>query len=182
MASFSRMFADNENVVRHPRQHLRAQIAQSAVAKDAMRSVLPIGDLHRDLERRGDRLGENRDVVGQRVRNGVKVPLRNGDEVGEGAVVIQDAEHCSIRAMRRQTHAARLARPAGAVDFADNAAAGQRTRLCDTDELVTEHAAESHVALDQLEVGLAHAGAQSRGPAPRRRLAWVSAVPETTST
>ena len=90
----------------------------------------------------------------------MKVPLRNGDVVCEGAVVVQDAKHRPIGAMRRQTPATRPARPAGAIDFADNATASQRPRLCDTDELVTEHAAESHVALDQLEVGLAHAGAQ----------------------
>ena len=111
----------------------------------------------------------------------MKVPLRNGDVVGEGAVVVQDAEHRSIGAMRRQTHATRLARPAGAVDFADNATASQRARLRDADELVTEHAAESHVALDQLEVGLAHAGAQdptSTSPGPGVGVGR----PETTST
>ena len=63
----------------------------------------------------------------------------------------------SDRAVRVQPTAARLARPTRAVDLADDAAAGQRTGLGDANELVTQDPFEPHVALDQLEVGLADA-------------------------
>ena len=123
-----------------------------------MRSVRADRDLSGDLKCRGDRLGEDRDLVGQRIGDGVQIALRHRDQIGEGAVVIEDAEHRAVRAVRVQPHAAGLARPARAVDLADDAAAGHRTGFGDADELVTQHAPEPHIALDQLEVGLADAG------------------------
>src|SRR5206468_6842260 len=54
---------------------------------------------------------------------------------------------------------ARVAGPAAAIDLADDAAAGVGALLRDGDELVAEHAAKSHVAADQLQVGLADARA-----------------------
>ena len=152
------MFADNKNVVREPRQHLSTQVSQAPVTEDGDAIVLADCQLHRDLERRRHRLSKNRDVVGQRVRDGMKISLWDGDVVGKSAVVVQDAKDGSIGAVRGQTHSTRLARPAGAVDFAHNPSPGQRPGLRDTDELVTEHAAESHVAFDQLQIRLAHAG------------------------
>ena len=137
-----------------------------------MRSCGAIGELRGDLKRRRDRLGEDRDLVGQRVGNRVQVALRHRDQVGERAVVIQDAEHRAVRAVRVQAPAAGLARPARAVDLADDAAAGQRPGFGDADELMAEHAAEAHVALDQLEVGLADAGAASPARALRRHPDW----------
>jgi hypothetical protein len=61
------------------------------------------------LEGRGYRFGEDGNVVRQRVRYDVQVAMRNRDQIGEGAVVIQDSEHRPIRTVRRQPFAARLA-------------------------------------------------------------------------
>ena len=90
----------------------------------------------------------------------MQVALRHRDQIRERAVVIEDAEHGAIRAVRVQAGAAGVARPARAVDLADHPAAGQGAGFGDADELVAEHAAESHVALDQLKVGFADAGAR----------------------
>jgi hypothetical protein len=61
--------------------------------------------------------------------------------------------------MAREPPAAGLARPATAVDLADDAPARIRTGFGDADELVSEDAAEAHVALDELQVRFADAGA-----------------------
>jgi hypothetical protein len=73
--------------------------------------------------------------------------------------MFQNAEHCSIRAVRRSAIQTRWTPPATAVDLADDASAAEWTRLGDTHEFVSEDAGESHVAFDQLKVRLAHASA-----------------------
>src|SRR5262245_34635054 len=60
--------------------------------------------------------------------------------------------------MRRQPLLTGLAGPAGAVNLTDDPAALQRSRLGNAYELVAEHTTKAHVALDQLQVGLAHTG------------------------
>jgi hypothetical protein len=62
--------------------------------------------------------------------------------------------------MRVQSLAAGLAVPARTVDLADDTASRKRTGLCNADELVTQDAAETHIALDQLQVGFTDACAQ----------------------
>jgi hypothetical protein len=62
--------------------------------------------------------------------------------------------------MRGRARPARFARPTAAVDLADDAPALERSGLGDADELVAQYPGESHVAADQLKVGLADAGAQ----------------------
>ncbi len=52
------------------------------------RSRASIAHLRQDLERRGDRLGEHRDVVGHAVRHGVQVRDRQRQVVGERAVAV----------------------------------------------------------------------------------------------
>ena len=89
-----------------------------------MRSVRAISSLRRNLKCGGDRFGEDRDVVGHRIGHGVQIALRHGDQIGKRAVMVEDAEHGAVRAVRRQPSAAGLARPAGAVDLADHAPAG----------------------------------------------------------
>jgi hypothetical protein len=68
--------------------------------------------------------------------------------------VIQDADDRAIRAVGVQAFAAGLTCPACAVDLAHHPAAGEGTRFRDADELVAEHAAESHVAFNELKIGL----------------------------
>src|SRR5262245_27443260 len=153
------MLADNGQMIRLSGENLRTQVAETAVAEhdDAIGSA--DRDLSGDLKRRGDWFGKDCNVVWQRVRHGVQVSLRHGNQVRERTVMIQDANDRAVRAMRVQALAAGLTCPARAVDLADHSAAGEGTRFCNADELVAQHAAESHVALNELEIGLADARA-----------------------
>src|SRR5581483_6632179 len=63
----------------------------------------------------------------------------------------------AVRTVRPPARAARRASAAAAVDLADHAPALVEALLGDADELVAQHAAESHVAADQLQVGVADA-------------------------
>ena len=134
------MLADDEEMRRDTRQDLRAQVPEPSVAKDDDPVGRANGHLHKDLKRRGDGFSENGHIIRQRLRDQVKVALWNEQVIGKGAVVPQDPDHGSIRAMRRQIAPAQGARPAGAVDFTDDASAGIRARFGDTYELVTEDA------------------------------------------
>ena len=96
------MLADDEHVIGQPGQHLRAEIAEAAVAEDRDPVLPPDRELHRDLEGCGHWFGEDGHIVGQRVRHGVQVVLRDGDQIGERAVVVQDAQHRSIRTVGRE--------------------------------------------------------------------------------
>ncbi len=87
----------------------------------------------------------------------MQVHLRHGNAVGKCAVVIEDAEHGAVGAMRLQAGLAGGAGLARAIDLAHDATPLERTRFGNADELVAEDAAEPHVALDQLQVGLADA-------------------------
>ena len=142
------------------RQHLRAQVAEPAVAEDDDAVVTVDRHLRRNLECRSHRFREDGDVSRHVVRHDVQVALWNGNVIGERAVVIQDPEDGSVRAVRWSAGVARRTRPAAAVDLSDDALAFERARLRDADELVAEHAAESHVAANELKIGLADASAE----------------------
>jgi hypothetical protein len=68
--------------------------------------------------------------------------------------------HAPRPAVARQAAPTEIAASAGEVDLADHAPAAPRSRAFHhgADELVPEHAAEAHVPLGQLEIGVAHAG------------------------
>src|SRR5688572_6143804 len=68
--------------------------------------------------------------------------------------MIEDAEHGAVGAVRGKAARAHVTRPAAAIDLADDAASGERTRLCHANKLVPEDALKSHVPLHQLKVGL----------------------------
>ena len=154
------MLADDEHAVRKPGQHLRAEIPEASVAQYDDAILASDGQLRGNLEGGGDRLGEDGHIGRQRVGHGVEIALRHGDEVRERAVVVQDAEDRAMRAVAGTACAAGVALVAAAVDLADDAAAGQRTGLSHADELVAEHALESHVAAHELQVRLADAGGE----------------------
>src|SRR5581483_1015119 len=63
----------------------------------------------------------------------------------------------AVRTVRAPAGAAGRASAAAAVDLADHAPPLVEAFLGDPDELVAQHAAESHVAADQLQVGVADA-------------------------
>ena len=124
-------------------------------------------------ESRGARLDEGR-VLGRDVwRHEVEVDDGQRDVLGVAAVLVQDAEHRAHRAVVardrvRQPELADLARRrlvAAQVDVADDALADEvlgsrRRRLDAAHKLVADHAGEPHVALQDLEVGVAHADEQ----------------------
>src|SRR5687768_1411038 len=152
------MLPDNEHVIGHRREDLGTQIPKPSVTQNDN----PVGrgdlELRRNLKRGGNRLGEHGDIVGYRVRHPMEIALRHGDQLGKRAVMVEDAEDGTVGAVGRQAAAAGLTAPAGAIDLAADPLAGIRAGFRDPDELVAEHPAEAHVALNQLEVGLADAG------------------------
>jgi hypothetical protein len=72
------MLADNGQVSRLPGEDLRTQVAETTVAEHDDAVGTADRDLSRDLKRRGDWLGEDGNVVWQRVGYGVQVALRHG--------------------------------------------------------------------------------------------------------
>src|SRR5258706_1471072 len=155
-----RMLPDERHVFRKVCQHLRAQIAQATVAEHDDAVVAMDRHLCRNLKRRGDGFGEDREVGRHLVGDEVQVLLWNGDEVREGAVVIEDAEDGPVRTVRRSSRFARRTGPAAAVDLADDAPAFQRSRLGDADELVAKDTGKSHVPANELHVRVAHTRAK----------------------
>jgi hypothetical protein len=87
----------------------------------------------------------------------MQIALGNSDQLRECPVVVQDAENAPLRAVTRAPGQAGLARPAAAVDLADDALLVIDAAKGDADELVSEHTAKALVALDQLQVGFADA-------------------------
>src|SRR5687767_123409 len=151
------MLADDSDTIRESSEHLSAQVAKPAVAQDDDAVVRADHDLRGNLKRRRHRLSEHCDFIGQRVGHGVQVALWHSDQIGKRAVVIQYADDRTVRAVRIQALAARLTRPAGAVDLADDAPARERPGFGDADELVAEHAAKAHIAFYELEIGFTDA-------------------------
>ena len=90
----------------------------------------------------------------------MQVALRDGDQVSKRAIVVGDADGRAVRAVSRAAGQARLTSPATAIDLSDDATSGVGPVLGHADELVSEHAAEAHVASDQLQIGFADAGAE----------------------
>ena len=154
-------------------EDLRDQEAELAVAEDGAVHAGVHVDLLEDLERGGQRLGEDRRLVAHALGHLVEVLHRDLDVLGEGAVGVEDAHHRPARAVPRHPPLAVGAEPAAEVDLADHALAAPLGRPLDhpPDELVAEHAAEAHVPPGQLQVGAAdarpddadHGGARPRG-------------------
>jgi hypothetical protein len=90
----------------------------------------------------------------------VQVALWDRNEIGEGTVVVQDSEHRPVGAVGRSAGTTSCAGSAAAVYFTNHTPPGKWARLRNTDELVTEHATESHVAPYQLQIGFANSGAE----------------------
>src|SRR5262249_59018216 len=86
----------------------------------------------------------------------VQIPLWDGDEISKRAVMAGDANGRPVRTVSWPARPAGLALPATAIDFADHTASGVRTLRRNADKLMAQHAAEAHVAVDQLQIGLAN--------------------------
>ena len=122
------MLADHEDAVGDLREHLRAQISKAAVAEhdDPIVAIQP--QLGRDLEGRGHGLDEHRGIGRNGIGDRVKVALRNRDDVGKRAVVIENPDNTPAGAVAGAPCQADVACAAAAVDLPDDAPAGQRPR------------------------------------------------------
>ncbi len=83
------------------------------------------------------------------------------EEVGEGAVAVEDAQDGAVAAVAAEPGEAEVAAAADGVDLADDALTHELfpRRLCNlTHELVAEDTAEAHVPIGDFEVGRADAG------------------------
>ena len=150
--------------VRSCRKSRRApQISEPAVAEDDDPVGAVQGQLRRNLERGGHRLGEYRDIGRHRIGHQMQVVLRHGDVVGECPVVLDDPQGGPVRAVRGPARQTRRAAPAIAVDLAHHPLSGKRTVLGDADEFVSEYAVKAHVAADELPVS--HTPAREDAPA-----------------
>ena len=142
------------------REHLRDELAEAAGADEQHAVGRGDVDLLQDLERRGERLGEDRCVVAHAVGHAVQVRERQTQVLGVRAVAVDDSEHGSRLAVGRAPAWQVGARAARGVDLADDTRAeplGVR-RLDDlADELVAEDSRVGVVAARQLEVGAADA-------------------------
>ncbi len=141
-------------------EHLRAEQPELPIAQDHSAGTGRQVDLLEDGVRGGQRLGENRLLVGHPLRHEVKVLGRYGDIVGEGAVGAQDPHDGAVRAVAPKPLAAQRAGPAGEVDFTHHPPVrqmgGPLAHL--PHELVPGHAHEAHVTLEDLKVGGADPG------------------------
>ena len=99
------------------------------------------------------------DVVGEHV----EIAFGQGEEFGEGAGVVDDAQHGAVGAMASEAFAAPFAVRAGEVDFAGDAFAGERGGIGFDhfgDELVAGSSGEAVVAALQFEIGIADAAGE----------------------
>ncbi len=125
----------------------------------------PVGrreaDLLLDLQCGGSGLGEDRRLVGQRLRDLVEVRQGEGEVGGEGPVPIHDPEDGPSLAVGRSARTAGGAGAAHRVDLAHHPTPSPlrrvRRALDDADELVARDPGVGVVAAHQLEVRVAHA-------------------------
>jgi hypothetical protein len=104
----------------------------------------------------------------------MKIALRKRDEVRKCAVAPDDADDGAAGAVPGTAGEARRTRPAAAVDLANDTAARVDASLRDADELVAEDAGEAAmVPANQLEVGLADAGAEDADEDVAGRRVWI---------
>lgn len=80
------------------------------------------------------------------------------DPLCEGPVVVEDSKYRAMGAMSGPTREASRTGVASTIDLADNTLSGVSARLGDTDELVPQNPFITHIATDQLQVGLADPG------------------------
>ena len=95
------MLADHEDAVGDLRQNLRAQISKAAVAEDHDPIIAVQLQLGRDLEGRGHGFDEHRGIGRDGIGDRVKVALRNRNDVGKRAVVIENPDNTPAEAVAR---------------------------------------------------------------------------------
>ena len=137
--------------------------AQFAIAQHGDRIAQGDGDLIQDLAGGGQGLQEHGTVCGDVVGEDVQIALREGEELGEGAGVLDDSQHGAVGAVASHALAAPFAMRAGEVDFAGHAFADEGGGAGFHhlgDELVAGRSGEGVVAALQFEIGIADAAGQ----------------------
>jgi len=136
-------------------------------------------NLLEDLVRGGDRFGEYRNLVWNRIGNRNQVAVGKTKEFCKGAVAPEDSEHCAIGTMARETAGAYRASPASRVDLANDAFSPDRGVVrfdYAADEFMTRHSPKLHVAAGDLEVGSADAGERDADDTLARRRNGIGIV------
>jgi hypothetical protein len=114
----------------------------------------------------------------------VQIAFRQSQVLAKRAGMVDDAENGAMRAMAAEAAAAPVARAAGQVDLAGDAAADPRGRIrLDhfAHELMAGRAGEAVVTALEFEIGIADAAAkqadqgEARGPAGARLIAYFDA-------
>ena len=142
------------------REHLRDELAQPPRSHEQHPVVGRDAHLLEDLERRGERLGEDGGFVRDRIGDPVQIAHRQGGVLGMHAVAVDDAQHRATLAVRGVSSAAGVALTARRIDLSHHPRTDPRLfRALDhlTHELVAEHAGVGVVAAHKLEIGAAYA-------------------------
>lgn len=171
------MFPDHQNVVAETRKRLRAEIAEASITEHDDAVILPDLELRWDLKCGRYRFREHSGLVVDRIRHGVQVAFGDREKIREGAIAADDPEHGTMRAVSGVTRdPARIAGPATAIDLADHAAPLEGSPERDADELMSEHTAEAVIAREDLQIGLADAGAEDADEYFSGARAWFGTV------
>src|SRR6266851_4980271 len=93
------MMAAHYRIVAFGLEHECDDRAQAAVAEHGDFLVTPYFGLLENFVGGGNRLGENRKLVGNRVRKRREVAIRQREIFGKGAVAAKDSEHGAVGEM-----------------------------------------------------------------------------------
>ena len=109
-----------------------------------------------DLQGGGQWLGEDGHVIRHIIRHHMQVSERQGQVIGKGPIVVEDAQHPAALAMAAVPAAARRALATGDIDLAYDAPAFPGsivgTLLDYTAKLVTQNSLEALIAAHQFEI------------------------------
>ena len=139
------------------------QQAEFPIAQDGDSFAGGNRHLIEDLAGGGERFQEYGAAGGEIVGEDVEVALRQGEEFGEGARVLDDSQHGAVGAMASQVPAAPFAIGTGQVDLAGHTLADEGVCIGFHhlgDEFVTGRSGEAVVAALQFEIGIADAAGQ----------------------
>jgi hypothetical protein len=91
------------------------------------------------------------------IRHSVKIGFRDVDAFGKRTLMADDPHNGARGAVVQQTAAAKFARSTRTINLPDDSATGKFPGASDPDELMPERALKTHVAVAQLQIGLADA-------------------------
>jgi hypothetical protein len=104
-------------------EDLRHKESEFAVTEDSDFSAARERCLIQNLAGCGERFRKNRNFIRDRLRDNVKIDLRQSQKLPKRARVPDNSKNLACRAVPAQAALAPIATPAGKIDFSDNAAA-----------------------------------------------------------